>query len=124
MIKNIDCEGPELRFEISGDDLMLANNCLNEVLNGFNVPDIEKTLGAPEETARELLGRVNLGGQTEERRVRVRAADVELIVRSVEATVSELDFEFSIRVGFTIGEAQSAARAMRNALSGVGDGSR
>jgi hypothetical protein len=46
-------------LRISDDELMMLNNALNEVCNGFDLDEFETRIGASRERASELLAAIN-----------------------------------------------------------------
>jgi uncharacterized protein YheU (UPF0270 family) len=52
-----DCE--TIRLNLSRGELVFVNNILNEVCNGFRVPDFVEQVGINLEDARKLLARVH-----------------------------------------------------------------
>ena len=46
-------------LRISDDELMMLNNALNEVCNGFDLDEFETHIGASRERASELLAAIN-----------------------------------------------------------------
>jgi len=104
-------------FEVSGEVLLLINNCLNEVLHGFRTPNLEAALGTPVRQAEDLLNRVNRDASDTGGAVAFQARDLALIVKCIRLTLSELGPEFSIRTGFQNEAARSCQEEIAAAIA-------
>jgi hypothetical protein len=88
----------------TADDLVLLNNCLNEVLHGFAVPELEAKLGMSRPRARRLLAKVHLAEATEP--MVLWREDLDALVSSIELAATHLgEEEFATRTGYEIGAA-------------------
>ena len=90
------------------NEVLLFNNVLNEVCNGFTVLDFESNIGASENMVRDLLVRIRT--LETDRPVRIQLVNQELLIlqNALRETLRELGVEeFSIRTGlqFEFGEA-------------------
>ncbi len=56
-------------LKANGTELLILNNALNEICNGFSVPEFETRIGASPDEARALLSAINavLGTGTADR---------------------------------------------------------
>jgi hypothetical protein len=100
---------------LEGEDVLLFNNVLNEVCNGFGLPDFESKIGAPENRVRDLLTRIQ--GFEPDRPVRVQLLKQELLVleNALRETLRELGVEeFSIRTGVPFEFGQAALGELRS----------
>lgn len=82
------------------DDVRLFNNVLNEVCNGFTVPNFESNIGATENQVYDLFRRVRT--LETDRPVRILLIKHELLIleNALRETLQDLgDEEFSIRTG-------------------------
>jgi hypothetical protein len=92
--------------EVSGDHLLLANDCLNEVLNGFYSPGLEQQLGVPPQQAEQLLTRVNDALVSQAVSIVLDVCNLVVIGHAVRLTISELEEEFQTRTGFAVRQAR------------------
>ena len=94
MIKRHNGAAPdEPYFDISGEALLLVNNCLNEALHGFHTPDLEDVLGMSLRDAEGLLERVNKNVDSG-KPVVVSGRELAAAARCVRLAVAELGPEF------------------------------
>jgi hypothetical protein len=86
-------------------DLIVFNNVWNEVVNGFQVENFEASIGITHADAAELLARIH--GGSENALNRLTASDIEATARAFKTCITELQWEFPIRVGVATAEAQA-----------------
>jgi hypothetical protein len=117
IIKRLSNEGesPRSAFELTGDVVRLANNCLNEVLHGFPCPELPTLLGKSVEQAEQLLNEIYRCDESAGT-LMITESDLALLARCIRRTVSELGPEFSTRTGFEVGEANAHEEEITKAL--------
>jgi hypothetical protein len=49
----------QIELQVSASELLIANNALNEICNGIDIPEFEARIGAPVDDARNLLSEVH-----------------------------------------------------------------
>jgi hypothetical protein len=91
----------EKQFRISPQERRLLRSLLNEVVNGFDIPDFESKIGMEREDTRALLGHIRLLNDTES--PTLTPAQVQVFRNSLFETIRELGVEeFQTRTGFDL----------------------
>lgn len=98
--------------EMSLSEALLLSNVLNEVCNGFSVPDFEATVGVGRERACELSKEIDALATVAETQhagnldiVAFSSEDLSALKNALKATLDELGAEeFSIRTGYDFEE--------------------
>ena len=86
--------------DLERDDLLLFNNVLNEVCNGFTVPAFESSIGAPESHVRDLLRRIHTLEADQGVCVPLLNLELSILENALRETLRELGVEeFSARTG-------------------------
>jgi hypothetical protein len=94
------------QHSFSKEDLVILNNSLNEVLNGFPVADFQGKLGTGKKQAEALLERVKAAGS---HGLELDHASAQVLAKAIGLCVEELGGEFSTRVGYDVADAQKLA---------------
>lgn len=97
-------------------DVIFANQILNEVVNGFRVPDFEETLRASPSSAKELLTRVHCVAvrASESQTFTLSNEETHFFRRALLATLDELgEDEFETRTGYPFEEGQKKLADLR-----------
>jgi hypothetical protein len=125
----------KIRLRLSRGELVFVNNILNEVCNGFEVPELITQVGISREDARKLLARVHdvaayPSGNGDERigggAGRQDAATLELtrpelmaIRNALFETLHELGIEeFGTRVGVSFEKGQTRLKQLDSLMKG------
>lgn len=86
-------------FRFSSADWRLFGNALNEVINGFNVPDFERTIGAEKASLERLLRHLQTLSATDE--LVLSVPETRAVRNALRETISELGVEeFHTRTGY------------------------
>lgn len=92
-------------------DVIFVNQILNEVVNGFRVPDFEGTLGVSHTSAKELLERVHavaVQRGNDSQTFTLSKEETHFFRRALLATLGELgEDEFETRTGYPLEEGQT-----------------
>lgn len=95
--------------DLETDEVLLFNNVLNEVCNGFTVPDFEASFGATENQVRDLFGRIRAVETNGPVRIQLDNRELLILQHALRGTLRELGAEeFSIRTGLPFGFGQAA----------------
>jgi len=100
-------------MQLSHDELVLYLQCLNEVLRGFKITNFDQTLGISKQHLHaedEQLRAIEKSGQTFS-----TILDIPIRPTVINATISELEWEFQIRTGFEISEAKELLKRITTA---------
>lgn len=100
----------EISVDLSPHELLVLNECLNEVVNGFGISGHEIALGAPVERISALLSLIHRAARSgTSNTIQISRSDLATLANVVRVAVSELEAEFSVRTGFSIDEAEVVA---------------
>ena len=102
----------EANFE--PDEVLLFNNVLNEVCNGFAVQDFEANIGATENQVRDLLGRLRTLETNTPLRIQLANHEFLILQSALRETLRELGVEeFSTRTGLPFVFGRTALRELQ-----------
>ena len=99
--------------EMSRDEVLLLSNVLNEVCNGFGIPDFEQSIGVTRERASKLSTKIEVLATDTERHanhpgqnvLEFNSEDLSILKNALKANLEELGpDEFSIRTGCDFNE--------------------
>jgi hypothetical protein len=91
---------PESQFSFDPEELGLLGSVLNEVLNGFSVPDFDRRIGMKRADAENLLKHVHALGRVA---VTLDAHQTRAFRNALYETIRELgDEEFQTRTGYDL----------------------
>jgi hypothetical protein len=121
------------RVDLTPSDLLCLNNVLNEVCNGFHVPDFGTRIGVTRDEAAGLLDRVHAlgeavwGAQTWDAslargRAQIDLADRDLLTirNALSEALRELGIEeFETRVGLSFQEGQARLTYLDNLIEAM-----
>jgi len=101
----------EFFADFSPEELILLNNCLNEVANGFKISSQHREyLGASPERILSLLSAIHQAVSSDpQEAIRLDSRELAALAKAVHLAVAELESEFSIRTGSSVGEAEELA---------------
>jgi hypothetical protein len=102
---------PDFFADFSPEELILLNNCLNEVANGFRISSEHRNyLGASAERIISLLSKIHQAASSDSQKaIRLDNRDLAALAKAVRLATVELGTEFSIRTGSSVGEAEKLA---------------
>lgn len=93
-------------LDLRQDECDLLAACLNEVLNGVRIEDLDKHIDLSYGEMSALLTQLKRGGE----RIRLGCSVLSSVAMLIRSLTAALDTEFSIRTGFTTEEADDLAR--------------
>lgn len=107
-----------IAFGVQHDELGELANAINEVLNGFTVPDFDRRIGARVDTERlqRHVGDVyRANSEGCEASVKLDAAQVQILVNALKVVLEEFasDSEFETRMGCTRPHASSLLQRLK-----------
>jgi hypothetical protein len=108
-------------IDLSREEVGMYTNILNEILNGIDVRDLERQLGASREALELLLRRFNDAYEgsvgLERQTISLHPEDVRTLKEGFLICIRELgEEEMSPRTGFTMPEAKRHFLALENLL--------
>ena len=93
----------ESRFTFCSRELRLFHQCLNEVINGFGLHNLESVIGMKEEALVDLLR--YLGGLPEKAEISLDSVQATAFRNALRETLRELGIEeFHTRIGYELAE--------------------
>jgi hypothetical protein len=95
------------QLELAPKDVLLLNNVLNEVCNGFEVSNFDEVIGAPIEDVNALLDRIRDLSAGRHSTLSVSKRDLDMLHNALCETLRELRIEeFLTRTGVEFGTAK------------------
>jgi hypothetical protein len=111
----------EPQFSFNSDDLGLLGSVLNEVLNGFNVPEFDRRIGMKRADLEELLARLHDFGSHDA--VTLDTSQTRAFRNALFETIKELGVEeFHTRTGYDFSQGNAVLKKLDRFL-GTGAGS-
>ena len=102
-------------FQFGNHDSQMFASALNEVINGFTVPEFEKTVGASEEQANSLLNYLASLSQTD--LAALDRTQTRVVRNALRETIKELgEEEFHTRTGYDFADGQSILKRLDKLL--------
>lgn len=106
----------EARFPFSYEDWRLFGNALNEVINGFAVPDFERTIGADKEQMSRLLKHLHTLNYSDVLELGVK--ETRNVRNALRETIRKLGIEeFHTRTGYDFEKGNAVLKKLDGLLA-------
>src|SRR5215813_13940980 len=93
-------------FRFDSSEWRLLGNALNEVINGFSVPEFERTIGTEKGSLERLLGHLHKLRDADE--LVLSVAETRAVRNALRETIHELGVEeFHARTGYDFEQGQA-----------------
>lgn len=108
---------PEMSlFRFGSDEWGLLGNALNEVINGFDIPNFEGTIGAEKGSLEELLRHLHTLHDADE--LVLGVPETRAVRNALRETIRELGVEeFHTRTGYDFEQGQAILRKLNRLLA-------
>ena len=102
-------------FRFGSNDWGLLGNALNEVINGFNVPDFERTIGADKASLAQLLTHLHTLHDADE--LTLGVIEIRSVRNALRETIRELGVEeFHTRTGYDFEQGEALLQKLTRIL--------
>jgi hypothetical protein len=96
----------QFTFRFGSNDWALLGNALNEVINGFKVPDFERTIGAERNSLAQLLAHLHTLQDADE--LTLGLVEMRAVRNALRETIRELGVEeFHTRTGYDLEQGEA-----------------